>query len=229
MPLTEVVYSVGCGSYPLGRLSVDHPGLVLTFDHVTFDGKANDSKSLVVARGGVDAVHGVSAQLSRVYDDHRVLIRRPDELVAKGVASRDRMQECNDPALLAWDGFGEDAVCGPSLIRGGVYTTAVVVPQERHDEILGRLLEVGAHNGHRDFMLKHVKDYDPTQHTTRLTDSDLTAKQTEALKTALVLGFYNTPKNANLEDLAHVFGISKAAVHNRLQAAERKVVTKHFG
>lgn len=53
---------------------------------------------------------------------------------------------------------------------------------------------------------------------------DLTPKQLETIRTAHRLGFYKTPRDATLDELAAIFGISKAAVHNRLQAAERLVI-----
>lgn len=52
----------------------------------------------------------------------------------------------------------------------------------------------------------------------------LTGKQLDALLTAHRLGYYDVPRQATLDDVAHVFGISKAAVHNRLQAAEAYVI-----
>jgi predicted DNA binding protein len=42
------------------------------------------------------------------------------------------------------------------------------------------------------------------------------------------LGFYDNPRRCNLESLANVFGISKAAAHNRLKSAERKILTSYF-
>lgn len=55
----------------------------------------------------------------------------------------------------------------------------------------------------------------------------LTPKQLDVLVLASDLGFYNTPRDANLDALAHVLGISKAAVHTRLQTAERKVIADY--
>ena len=79
-----------------------------------------------------------------------------------------------------------------------------------------------------DFKLIRIDDYDPEQQISGAFSENLTPKQLEVLKTALALGFYNTPRSVTLDDLSSIFGISKAAVHNRLQAAERKVISKFF-
>lgn len=57
----------------------------------------------------------------------------------------------------------------------------------------------------------------------------LTEKQRETILTAHEIGFYNTPRDSTLDDLSRIFGISKAAAHNRLQAAERKVIARFAG
>lgn len=52
----------------------------------------------------------------------------------------------------------------------------------------------------------------------------LTPKQLAVVLAAHDLGLYETPRRANLDALAERFGISKAAVHNRLVIAERKII-----
>jgi predicted DNA binding protein len=54
----------------------------------------------------------------------------------------------------------------------------------------------------------------------------LTPKQRDAVLTAVRLGYYNTPRDATLDTLAEVYGVSKAAIHNRLAGAERKILTR---
>lgn len=53
---------------------------------------------------------------------------------------------------------------------------------------------------------------------------DLTPKQLETLRIAHDAGYYETPKGVKLDDLAEHFGVSKAAIHSRLKAAERLVI-----
>lgn len=55
-------------------------------------------------------------------------------------------------------------------------------------------------------------------------NGELTDKQLEVVRAAFSMGYYETPRNCTLDDLADVFGISKAAVHMRLRTAERKIM-----
>lgn len=54
---------------------------------------------------------------------------------------------------------------------------------------------------------------------------DLTPKQLEALELAHARGLYNTPRESTLDDIARALKISKAALHSRLRAAERMIIT----
>lgn len=56
----------------------------------------------------------------------------------------------------------------------------------------------------------------------------LTPKQGEVLRMALALGHYDTPRRCTLDDLAAIFGISKAAAGDRIRSAERKVLSARF-
>jgi len=56
--------------------------------------------------------------------------------------------------------------------------------------------------------------------------STLTAKEWEALELAVAKGYYAEPRQVSLGDLAAEFEITKAAVSQRLNRAERKIVTQ---
>ncbi|MFB6132949.1 MAG: helix-turn-helix domain-containing protein [Halanaeroarchaeum sp.] len=56
-------------------------------------------------------------------------------------------------------------------------------------------------------------------------DVSLTEKQREAVQTAVEMGYYQTPRNASLDDLADRVGVSKSAFSQRLNAVETKLVT----
>lgn len=48
----------------------------------------------------------------------------------------------------------------------------------------------------------------------------------ETLEVALALGYYDKPRNATMEDIAQVLGISKSAVYHRLSDLEGKAVER---
>lgn len=60
--------------------------------------------------------------------------------------------------------------------------------------------------------------------TTEIDVNSITAKQQEALETAIEEGYYETPRETNLEELAGELGISESAASQRLNTAEMKLV-----
>lgn len=54
----------------------------------------------------------------------------------------------------------------------------------------------------------------------------ITEKQREAVVAAIKAGYYDTPREADLADLAEELGISRSAVSQRLTAVEAKLVTE---
>lgn len=56
----------------------------------------------------------------------------------------------------------------------------------------------------------------------------ITEKQREAVETAIQAGYYDTPRQANLSDLAAELNISRSAVSQRLTAVESKLVAELF-
>lgn len=62
------------------------------------------------------------------------------------------------------------------------------------------------------------------KHMSEVDLSSLTEKQRQALDTAVSRGYFESPRQATLEELAADFNISKQAFAQRLSAAERKVM-----
>jgi len=59
---------------------------------------------------------------------------------------------------------------------------------------------------------------------TTVDDSAVTDKQREAIRTAYALGYYETPRSADLGDVADELGVSKSAASQRLNAVASKLV-----
>lgn len=53
---------------------------------------------------------------------------------------------------------------------------------------------------------------------------NLTEKQREAVRTAVNMGYYETPRDASLGDLADRLGVTRSALSQRLNAVESKLV-----
>lgn len=60
--------------------------------------------------------------------------------------------------------------------------------------------------------------------TAEINVDDITDKQLEALELALDAGYYETPRQTNLGEIADELGISESAASQRLNAAETKLV-----
>ena len=60
--------------------------------------------------------------------------------------------------------------------------------------------------------------------TAEIDISDITTKQRRTLETALEAGYYETPRETSLSELAEDLSISESAVSQRLNAAETKLV-----
>ncbi len=52
--------------------------------------------------------------------------------------------------------------------------------------------------------------------------------RTEVLRMAIAMGYYSDPRQCTLDDLASSMGVSKAAVHKRLQMAENALIRSRF-
>lgn len=57
----------------------------------------------------------------------------------------------------------------------------------------------------------------------------LTEKQRDTLELALKEGYYERPRNADLNDLSEILDISKSAVSQRLRSAETKLIKTALG
>ena len=113
--------------------------------------------------------------------------------------------------------------CIPEMegVRSGTIVISLTVP--RHEvlrEIIAELQATGATvsvdwlvNGNRSDAVAEIDV------------STITDKQREAMETAMDMGYYETPRGADLGDLADELAVSKSAVSQRLNAAERKLVT----
>lgn len=107
---------------------------------------------------------------------------------------------------------------------GAVTVVASVPSRETLRELVGDLRDVGA-----TVAVEWLVNDDRREVTTEMDVSSITDKQREALETALGLGYYDSPRNADLGDCAEALDISKSAVSQRLNTAETKLVKSFIG
>lgn len=129
-----------------------------------------------------------------------------------------------DPVELATNLLGRDAFFAPVLVHAGyIYIRVIATPAAggtQFSELLKRLTVV---TNPEEFRLIHMGEFDPVRNLVP-GDDELSPRQLEVLKYAVEIGYYDEPRRATLSDIAQAFGVSKAAVHKRLLAAESKII-----
>jgi len=229
MGLTEVVYKIRSSHYPLCQFTEKNPGAKVLINQAAYDGDTKVARYLVTILGPPEPTRELLQLFDKLVERHELVRNTGDAVTLRCTASLERMRDTNNPAAFALEYFGDGAIVQPSLFRQGYYHARLIVTGKVDLADMLNRTEGGMNGGrYDDFKLIRIDGYDPEQQVNGAFSENLTPKQLEVLKTALALGFYNTPRNVTLDDLSNIFGISKAAVHNRLQAAERKVISKFF-
>ncbi|WP_253737533.1 helix-turn-helix domain-containing protein [Halohasta salina] len=98
--------------------------------------------------------------------------------------------------------------------------------RERISELVDRLKTVTEHVSLQRLTAR--RDGAVASSPTTVELSHLTAKQREAATMAVSEGYYETPRQTSLDDLATTLGISKSALSQRLNAVESKLATAVF-
>ncbi len=230
MSLTEVVYKIKNDSYPLCAFTAKHPDTKVVVNFTSWDEETKLSKTITTVMGDEESVQTVLKGLEGVVDECEILEQSKYSTTLRTTTSGETLAKCGNPAAFALEYFGENAVMKPALVKEGYFNMRVIASGKVDLASMLANYETGVKAGRwNDFKLVRIDSFEPEQQIHGAFTEGLTPKQLEVIKTALALGFYNTPRNITLDDLSNIFGISKAAVHNRLQAAERKVITKFFG
>jgi len=229
MGFTEVVFKLRSDGFTPCALTNEHANLRVVLNDVAWDAQQNHLHGIVTLVGDEAAMVAAAARLPDAYDAVEVLSDGKEHKAFHVSAGLDKLRKSCDPLGFVFEHFGRDAMLQPSVIIGGQLSARLVVAGKVDLAAMLTTYEQGVRDGRwSDFKLVRIDDFDPESQVAGAFSEKLTQKQLEVIKTALALGFYNTPRDITLDDLSSIFGISKAAVHNRLQAAERKVIQSFF-
>lgn len=230
MGFTEAVYKIRSDLFPLCAYTARHADVKAVLNQVSWDTETRSGKTLITLMGPEEKIQELAAALTPLFDRCDVMHQGKGHVVLRALAKLDTMKRSGNPTAFALEHFGDTAILEPALVKEGYVHTRLLVTGKVDLADLLAAYDRGVKEGRwSDFKLIRIDDYDPEQQIHGAFSESLTQKQLEVIKTALALGFYNTPRDITLDDLSNIFGISKAAVHNRLQAAERKVIQKFFG
>ena len=229
MGFTEVVFKIRSDDFPLCSYTAAHPDVRAIVNKLSWDAEARSSRTLITLLGPDARLREAADALGGAFERVEEIGAGKEQLALRTSGRLDTLRRSANPLAFALDYFGEDAVLEPSIVKDGYYHIRIIIAGKVDLADLIAAYERGAKEGRwTDFKLIRIDDHDPEQQIHGAFTESLTQKQLEVIKTALALGFYNTPRDITLDDLSNIFGISKAAVHNRLQAAERKVIQKFF-
>ncbi|MDX1611792.1 MAG: helix-turn-helix domain-containing protein [Candidatus Thermoplasmatota archaeon] len=182
------------------------------------------------------ALYTVQAPISQAkqlvekhFDDGWVLVAERDESLSVEVSLRlPEVGPKGDPLHLALRMLGPDAFYTPLVVRDGyIHCTLVSGTPEGTRAFIELTKQVNKHLQPDTFQILHVGPWNPTPRPPE--DGDLTQRQQDVLRLAVAMGYYEQPRGATLEDLAGLLGVSKAAVHKTLAAAENKVIKGAVG
>lgn len=126
--------------------------------------------------------------------------------------------------------FGEfDAV--PELVDledGRIRVETYLSNRKRLAELVDSLKEVSEQLRLRQLKRIHDGDGDRDRCIVTLDLVEITDKQREAVTRAVAAGYYSSPRETSLDELAAEFGISSSALSQRLTAVESKLATAAF-
>lgn len=119
-----------------------------------------------------------------------------------------------------------DCIATIESVESGELVVSIAVPdRDELVSLVGDLRDAGATP-----RLLQITDADdePDDRVLEFEADSVTDKQLEAVRMAVELGYYDTPRKATLDDLAEHLDISRSAVSQRLTAVESKLVVKLF-
>lgn len=152
---------------------------------------------------------------------HLTLEVRGDDGRAVTTIATDIDDQCICPAICG-QGFApaEMTVHGGSLAIG-----AYARDRQALGDATGRIERVAERWHLRRLASSAESHREPDSRASRIADLNLTAKQREAVQTAVDEGYYRNPRETSLGELADELEITRSALSQRLNAVESKLVT----
>jgi hypothetical protein len=176
----------------------------------------------------VQARSFVEKHFEREYGPYKVVGERADAMTVEVSLRLPKVGPHDDPLHMALDVLGPDAFVLPLIVEDGfIHCSMVSASPEGTRIFLDLTKKVNEQLQPDTFHLLHVGPWKPTPG--RPITKELTPRQQDVLRLAVALGYYNAPRESTLEGLAEVLGVSKAAVHKTLAAAENKVIREAVG
>jgi predicted DNA binding protein len=228
MPLQEIVFQVELPDLPIVQFTKENPGTKLIFNHVNYDEDHFPIRQILTIVAAPAQYEKLLYVLPEYYDDVKIL-RRDDRAVSVMVSLKGEKKELlKGPYEAGLKRIGTDLILRPTLVKDGWMTLGVITHIDLDVGSLVREASEFLKSLGIRLRLMHFGEYKPEESPIGDYEEKLTPKQSEIIKMALALGLYDTPRQASLDTIAEIFGISKAAAHNRMKAAEKKILSMYF-
>lgn len=227
MGMTELLFQVEAPQWPVAGFTREHPDARIIMNHVRFDEDHFPVRNIFTILSAGKGSQ-VLSMMREMYSEVEVLREESDAISVLVEPAPDKMKFFKAPFNAALKALGPDRILRPIVIKDGWMTIGIITAAPMD---ISEIIRTASENFQKAGMtMKMVRwgEYKPEDHPMGDYEEKLTPKQVEIVKMGLALGFYDNPRRCTLDTLASVFGISKAAAHNRLKSAERKILTSYF-
>lgn len=211
----------------LCRFTQDNPSVRIVLNLLRHSAEAPVERAIVTILADLRTrKRFLTGEFARKYGTFEVLSEADDYVSVEISTAVLSYYQQHDPIQLTIQMLGPETVFHPVQVEGGYIHISVMSPNpgglQAFNQFTQHMRRVVPAD---DFKLLHVGEYQPKHlhagHT-------LTPRQEEVLRMAIAMGYYSDPRQCNLDDLAQTFGVSKAAVHKRLQMAENALIRARF-
>jgi hypothetical protein len=228
MGMTELLFQVELPEWPVAQFTREHKGSRVIMNHIRFDEDHFPTRNIFTVLASPEQAAQLLETMRQMYTNIQVLRQDEQALSILVEPSAERMKFLKGPFTIALRALGPDRILRPIIIKDGWMTVSIITAAKVEIGDIIRTAGDSFKKASLNMKLIRWGEYKPEDHPIGDYEEKLTPKQVEIVKMGLALGFYDNPRRCNLEALANVFGISKAAAHNRLKSAERKILTGYF-
>ena len=227
--LTEYVFKIRSDDNLLCQFTREHPEVRIILSLLRPSAHAPVEKAIVTVLADKQTrTRFLTGQFAKRYGSFAMLSENDAYASVEISTSVLTYYQKHDPIQLTLRMLGPETVFHPVLVEAGYILISVMSPNPAgltaFNEFTKHMRQVVPAD---DFKLLHVGEYQPELRLKSRAKS-LTPRQQEVLKMAIAMGYYNDTRAVTLEDLSEAFGVSKAAVHKRLQMAENVLIRGHF-
>lgn len=227
--MQEFVFKIRSDDNLLCRFTREHPKVRIILNLLRPDAKAPVEKAIVTILADPQSrKRFLTGEFAKKYGTYVLLSENETYASVEISTAVLSYYQRHDPIQLTIQMLGPETVFQPVVVEGGYILISVMSP---NPDGLAAFNEFTKHMRRvvpaDDFKLLHVGEFQPELRL-KAGAKILTPRQEEVLRMAIAMGYYSDPRQCNLEDLAGTFGISKAAVHKRLQLAENALIRSRF-